>query len=418
MLRNADRIKQLIVCGIVFAMVAVSWADGFRNPPEGAAGLGRGASRLTTGDDASTISHNPANMLDLSAPTVTPTFTFGYAKKEYTSPMGGSEDMEAVVVMPAIYAAVPVGDGRCAFGVGVNSPFGQANEWEEKGLFTGVTPYFSEIQTINVSPAVATKLVERLWVGLGVNIMWANFELRQTNPWSGIPGDNVGPSSHISLEGDGVGLGARVGLTWLPTDRQRIAVAYHSPISVSCEGSMNVGPLPPGLPPFITPESYFETELEFPQIVALGYGCQVLDSVRVEANVEWIEHSRYDKTVINAANNNLLLQQMASMDPLVAVQDWDDTWTFSFGADWAVAEHWTLRGGYVYLPSPVPDATVAPASAEADQQLITMGVGYSNDRHRIDLTYAPAIVDDRTDAMGGSYEFDAHLFAATYSAAF
>lgn len=403
---------------VTVGSIQVAIADGFRNPPEGAAALGRAGTRLTEADDASTLTHNPANMMDLDGVTVMSSVTIGLAEKTYSAPSGASEDMDVVSFMPAIYAVAPLGEGKYRFGIGLNTPFGQANEWDERGMFTGSMPYYSAIKSMNVSPAFAVRLCDSLSLGVGANILWSSIELRQTMPWSGIAGDNVGPSSRATLEGDGVGFGARLGLTWSITERQRVALVYNSPISVECRGEFELDPMIPGLPPVLTAISDFETELDFPQIVSLGYGIQVSDAVRVEANVEWLEHSRFESAVLDVSNNNLLLQGFASADPVVMPQQWDDTWTFSLGADWDVTDYLTLRGGWIYLPTPVPDETISPASAETDANILAIGAELHSDSHLLALTYAPAINDDHDDAVGGSYEIDSHLFAASYSYSF
>ena len=69
---NTIRIKSTYIVGVVAAaalllVIAMDpvQADGFRNPPEGAAALARGGARVTQADDPTTISHNPANLMDL-----------------------------------------------------------------------------------------------------------------------------------------------------------------------------------------------------------------------------------------------------------------------------------------------------------------------------------------------------------------
>ena len=167
----------------------VGRTDGFRNPPEGAAAFGRGGSRLTETGDPSAVTHNPANLVDLPRAAVMPTVNIGYAEKTYEAPTGASEEMEVWSVMPALYASFPASDGTFAFGFGLSTPYGQSNEWGERGIFTGIQPYYSNLQSINASPVLAVRLCETLSFGAGVDVIWSELELRQTNPWSGMPGD-------------------------------------------------------------------------------------------------------------------------------------------------------------------------------------------------------------------------------------
>ena len=77
-----------IVAIVLAGTVATTMADGYRNPPEGAAALGRGGVRYVYGDDGSVLTHNPAGLTDLEAATLTFSTTFAYSPTEYTSAAG------------------------------------------------------------------------------------------------------------------------------------------------------------------------------------------------------------------------------------------------------------------------------------------------------------------------------------------
>ncbi|MDA0990511.1 MAG: outer membrane protein transport protein, partial [Verrucomicrobia bacterium] len=157
--------------------------------------------------------------------------------------------------------------------------------------------------------------------------------------------------------------------------------------------------------------------IDFPTVIALGYGLPVRDRLTLEANVEWVEHSRNRSLDLDIANNNFLLLTAAGTTSLP--QAWDDTWTFSLGGDWMLSPEWTLRSGYTYLPTPVPSETLAPSLAEGDKHVIAIGVGYADDGRRLDVAYAYNHADDRTissaaNPIQGTYEFDQHLVLVTY----
>ena len=61
--------------GVTFAFLLgagllPTYAEGFRNPPAGAATLGRAGINLAQDDDASTVARNPANLVLLPAAQV------------------------------------------------------------------------------------------------------------------------------------------------------------------------------------------------------------------------------------------------------------------------------------------------------------------------------------------------------------
>ena len=153
-------------------------------------------------------------------------------------------------------------------------------------------------------------------------------------------------------------------------------------------------------------------------MVALGYGLQLTDSLRVEANVEWLEHSAYSEAELDVGNNNVLLQGTENLEPVVVEQNWNDEWTVSLGADWEVSDAWVLRGGWIYLPSPVPDETLGSTTVEGDSNILTVGFGFRGGSQRLDAALAVGLNDDRTDAFGGEYKIDSGIASIAYGYSF
>jgi long-chain fatty acid transport protein len=415
-----SRIGCFLLVTSLMAQQAV--ADGYRNPPEGAAALGRGGTRYTYADDATALIHNPATLTDLDRPSMAPTVTFAYSKTDFTSARGGSEDAETMSVLPAFAVSTPFGDGAGAVGVAVNSPYGQASEWGEHGIMSGMAPYYAEMVTVNVNPAAAVRLGKSVTAGVGLNVMRADLTFRETLPWP-LPPGMAGPSSRLQFEGDGYGVGGNAGLTWQVTPGQRLALSYRGPVNVQCDGSFDMDTPPPAaaMPPTFTPSSSFATELHFPTIVALGYGVKPVDTVRIEANVEWLEHSRNETMDIDIGNNNPLLAAVLGSNQIR--QDWKDTWTVGLGVDWQFAPPWVARAGWTWLPTPTPDATLMPVLAESDRHMLGAGLGYHGEAHALDLAGLYSVASDRTvddprNPVQGTYEFTSFLVAMTYAYTF
>lgn len=252
--------------------------------------------------------------------------------------------------------------------------------------------------------------------------MWSNLEFKQLFPLSPPAPGLTEPTTSLNFDGDGIGLGAHVGVTWDVTEKQRVAVTYRAPTSIDYDGDFAMEPNPgPVFPPPVTSSSDFSTTVDFPQVVELGYSVQVADKIRVEGNVDWAEHSRNTSIDLDIANNNALL--LATQGSTAIPQAWDDTWIFAVGGDWQATPEWTLRAGWTYLPTPIPDETLAPSLAQADKQVLGIGAGYAKGGHRLDLSYAYNIQDDReittpANPVNGTYEFNQHLLGISYAQTF
>ena len=403
------------ILSVVFSclMAVPVWADGFRNPPEGEVALGRIGGKIAQIDDASAVSHNPANLADLEKNSFIASLTLGYSTKEYDSPLGpDAESEDPWGVLPNLYATWTVEPKSIVAGVGLTTPYGRSTTYDKDSVFHYTAPYFSELRGINLNPSVGIRINEKFLVGFGVDILYSDLDLRQYYPWSVATGDPTAPDGVTKFDADGVGFGANAGVTYEATKSQRLALTYRSSIHVDYEGDMDVSGIPPGFP--ASHRSDFETEIDFPAVLAFGYGIQLNEKVRVEADIEWVQHSVFEELPLDVAENQAILPY----DSLNA--EWEDTWTFGLGGDYKFAPNWIARAGYMYLESPVPDETLTPSVAEEDQSVVSVGLGYEKNGRKIDLAYAIGIFDGRTisdnenPAYNGDYDFESHLFGISY----
>ena len=389
-------------------------ADGFRNPPEGEWALGRIGGKVAQVDDASAVSHNPANLVDLEGNSYIASLTLGYSKKEYEGPDGTkAESTDNWGYLPNLYSAWIIEPKKIVAGIGLTTPYGRSTTYEKDSVFRYTAPYFSELRGINLNPTLALRVRDNLSVGFGVDILYSDLSLSQVYPWSAATGDPSAPDGVTRFEGDGVALSGNAGVSWDVTGEQRLALTYRTSPHVYYEGDFTVSSVPPGLPG-VTERSSFETDIAFPAVLAFGYGIELNEKVRVEADVEWVEHSVFSSLPLDVGSNQALLPY----DQLEA--DWEDTWTFGFGGDWKFAPNWVARAGYMYLESPVTEETLTPSVAEEDQSVVSVGLGYEKEGRRIDLAYAYGIFDGRevqdnlNPAYNGDYDFEAHLFGVSY----
>ena len=65
-------------------------------------------------------------------------------------------------------------------------------------------------------------------------------------------------------------------MTVNPTERQRLALTFRAPFEIEYEGDLDIGQDAAGMGAAFglgtTPRSDFESEIEFPMVLALGYG--------------------------------------------------------------------------------------------------------------------------------------------------
>jgi long-chain fatty acid transport protein len=127
----------------------------------------------------------------------------------------------------------------------------------------------------------------------------------------------------------------------------------------------------------------------------------------------------------NAATPNLVLEQ-----------NFQNTGTWRFGAEWVPAPRWTVRGGYLRHPPATPPETVTPILPEGGRNSAMAGLGVRlGERWTLDLAYMYLRQDHRRGRVRnptpgtptetvvdqfnrGVFRFNAHLVSATVSARF
>jgi len=211
------------LAGVSLALAASSaYAEGFRNPPPGAYGLGRAGSRAAHVADASAITHNPANLTELGSLDVALSLMAVHLSFDYEGAATTASTVDPWKYLPATYVAMPLKDDRFVVGVGIHSPYGLSNEWGIDGAFADTStpaslryqaPYFSELKTINLNPTLAWRINEQFSLGVGLDVMWSELSLKQFYPWSFVAGDASAPDGQVRAKGDGFGFGGNIGLT-------------------------------------------------------------------------------------------------------------------------------------------------------------------------------------------------------------
>ena len=410
---------------VTVALAVSAGAQGLRNPPEGAAALGHVGASVALTEDASAVSHNPAKLADLKQGQVLPAMTVIRTETDFTGPAGSAKTEKPVKELPDVFAAWPIANTPCVMGVGITTPFGQSMVWKQDGAFRYATAYSASLAVMDVNPTLATRLNDRVSVGVGLDAYWSRLDMKQLIPWSILAQNPMIPDGAVKARGDGEGFGANAGVNFKLTDSQSLALTYRAPFKVDYNGNADVSGMPAAAQALgLTPVSGFNSSIEFPAVAALGYGVKVSQAVNVGADVEWAQSSRYKSLVMDGANNNPLFNVVNPAAPLTLRQDWNDSWTAGFGADWLALPNVTLRAGYIYLWNPIPDETLAPTLPDISRHVVSVGLGYKHARHSFDLAYAYSIIPDRTvstdqnPGFNGTYETSSQLFGASYTYSF
>jgi long-chain fatty acid transport protein len=120
--------------------------------------------------------------------------------------------------------------------------------------------------------------------------------------------------------------------------------------------------------------------------------------------VEWSNWSRFeDLTLVNRDTGAIVGQ---------TIEDWNDGWFFSVGAEYAYSDTLKLRGGLAYEISPVPDATRTPRSPDNDRYWASIGASYRfTDKMTAHLSYTHVFIKDGSVDLAATPSAPAPLVA-------
>ncbi|NCD22162.1 MAG: transporter, partial [Spartobacteria bacterium] len=236
------------------------------------------------------------------------------------------------------------------------------------------------IQSIDVNPSVAFKVLDSLSLAAGLRAEWFEFELSKALP-TRTP--FVDPDLQFHMKGDSWGIGYNLGAYYEATDWLAFGLAYDSEIEQEVEGSYDVNhPVLSG--------GDGSGDVTTPGILRFGTSVKATDKLTIDAGIVCTMWSSYDELAIDF--DPALLGQYPDS---VTEKDWDDAFRYQLGVEYALNEEWALRAGYIYDETPDPDAHVDYIVPGNDRNLISLGVGYQKGDFFCDLSYTYLMIEDR-----------------------
>ena len=335
---------------------------------------GRGAAVAATSADGPSIVYNVAGI----AGTQGTTFYVGGA---LIIPDGSFKDVRTGMtthtesppaVIPGIFLTHRLLD-KVVLGLGFHTPFGSRLLWGDD------SPSLDEVReqvlrTYFITPSIGVDLgkqVPGLRIGAGVDLVPATVKLTQDIFF----GDATGSAT---LGGNAFGIGGRAGVTYTPAAAPRLSfgLSWRSKVKLDFEGDGDFD-APAPYRPQLPIDGSIKTAITLPQSINAGMAVRPTDKLEVEANAQWIGWSSVDQLEITLPNDSVTLSP----------RNYEDRVTVRIGAEYKASDALSLRGGYIYDPTPIPSTTLTAALPDINRHDLTVGVGYRLGRFTGDLGF-------------------------------
>lgn len=362
---------------------------------------------------------------------------------------------------------------RLSAALGVFAPYGLGITWPE--TFEGrYVSYDSRHTNYYVQPTVAYAVTPRISIGGGLDVIFSNLVINQRLDLAGIPlpvqplpdrtltfgsaGIPVGTDfAGLRLTGRGTGLSFHLAALGRLGDRVSVGARYLHSSKIRLKGDADFSPvltnvtLPAGNPlsaagnPFgfepgstvpLDPllfrsfttggpleDQDIDTSIELPAQFVFGVALTPNPGLKVVGDYQWTGWKSFDALNIDfagtAPENNLIL-------------NYQNASTFRAGVQYEASARWTLRTGYTFNTSALPDFSVSPLLPEAERNYYSVGLGWhlrpnmmldagyqyidqSSRRGRVRGT-TPDQTDEDLEALNvGVYSSTGHVFSATFA---
>ena len=422
-------------------------ASGFALIEQSASGMGNAfAGAAAVAEDASTIFFNPAGMtflpdkqLVLGGHAVIPSAEFTDYGSKTISPTGtptalkggNGGDPGNIGLIPNFYFAKAIND-RWRAGIGLNSPYGLKTEYDAgwQGRYQAMK---SELITANINPSLAFKVNQRLSLGGGINISYAETTLTSAVDSGTICYGSLNPAvcsgklgltpqnadSAIAMTGSDWGWGYNLGGIFQVTDALRLGVAYRSGMRFSLNGNANFSEVPAALSAILTPNK-ITAALNLPDTVATSLAYQLNPQWQLLADVTWTNWETFKQLQVVRANGSVLYKQ---------AENWQGSLRYSVGASYQYSDKLKLRYGLALDETPVTSTFRTARTPDSNRFWLSVGLSYQlSTSNHVDVGYTHIFMNDAAINQGavgtptgqllGRYDSNINIISAQFNHVF
>jgi len=388
----------IILVLIASVLPSNALAGGFLIYNHDAAASAMGLAYTAQVKNPSAVLYNPAAINQLEGTQVSWGGTLIYSNASFrNSDTGHKTDQDShFFFLPTFYATKKLNDSW-SVGVGLFSPYGLTsnwpNDWEGRYIAT-----FAQLRSFLLNPVVSYQVTSKLSIAGGFSGIYSDVLTRKNI--------NLGPFSDgkVRFKADAFGWDYNLALLYKITDKVKFGLAYRSTAHMNYDGDVKFHV--PGFLEKLVPEGGASVNIDLPGFITTGLCYSPTERWTIEFDVYWMNWSVYDELALKYDKKvPALLKKSAA--PII--RDYNDTFDYCFGLSYKATDTLTLRAGYLYDGSPVPEENQDPILYDSNKNIYTMGIGYKKDKWSIDITnylcfYNDLNVHNNRDGFNGKFE--------------
>ncbi len=375
-----------------------AFAGSFMIPYQTAKGLSLSGAMVAGVNDPSSVYHNPAALSQIDGNQI-------LGNGEFINVLSSVENSGQRAVnerddhyLASLFANYRVPGSDFTIGLGVYSPFGLVTKYNPG--FPRFAAETTELKTIYVTPALAWQPSQLISLGAGLSFVHASAVFSRALCFDLVTGcatPGGTDEGRFRLTGVTNAFTYNLGVLLKPADSLKVGLRYSARTDLRFDESevkfggnfsptktkANVRPIP--LPP----------------VTNIGVFWQINSAWGAEIKYEhtrWSEFNRV-KAVFSPPSTftvtGLGFPIAAQISSFSLPQKWKNSNHLAMGSFYKLNEEWELRGGIGIEETPIPSKALNPSIPDADNLILSAGVGYKWNKISIDLGYMAAFYKNR-----------------------
>ena len=435
----------VLIGGLLVLAVPQAEAAGFSTAGIGLRARSMGGAFRGVASDWSALSYNPAgiafmerNEFNATLGTYSPQLGFdadissggldlGYLAADTSGVLHSTDDIWPIPSLAIVMA--PKENSRWAWGVGVFWPYDVNYQWDlfrsplgynTDYVFNGKKNFHTDLDVMDVHPTIARQMSDNLAIGVGLSITRGDVVYRRVIPFDNTLHDQLDdyPINNFygdyRMEGNGVGVGANLGVLWKASDKLSIGFSGQTPISIPMEGTAELDMAWPinaerqavedqlfeRVRSFFagvnnetkSEESHFshdyQYDLELPASIGAGVGYAASDRLLLAFDLSMTFWSAVDAWDVQfgeghqeglefVVTDSGLANGIGYVWDLTVPFRWEDQIRVSAGGEYMAKDNLAVRGGFYYDGGAAVDSTFSPNFPDVGDRIgLTAGLSY------------------------------------------
>ncbi len=407
------KVAMLFLCVVVLLIGVPSFAANVDTYGIGAKATALGGAFAAYADDPYAAYYNPAGLVQIHQKEASigtmvidpylkvkgfkvknsPLATSYGALTGANNPMGPEDanDESPLLIVPHVGFAMPLND-KISIGIAAYVPFGLHLKWDDTYDINknplSFDAYESWYQRIVVTPTIAYKINDKLAVGIGISLGRGD---------AGTYKNIVRPLSAttvLHMRGeieltDTFNYSVNVGVMYKPLENLILGITYRSMAQAHFDGTWKNKGISSTDRQNISNLGLYKSDVSmddvsYPRQVQVGIRYMPTKKLSLEADLVWTQWSMIDKQTLEVKNPNFQQYLLGGETESITPRDWEDTRQVKLGIEWKATKILTLRCGYFYDPTPIPDHTFDNVWPDADKKTYSVGMGLNLGKWTVD----------------------------------